>query len=414
MRGYIKLLLLVFITIFSINERILPQANIQDVINRVNVDSAWSFINKLSGAEPITVNGAPYNLKSRYYLHADKDKSGQWIKNKFESYGLTASVVPITTGSFVSGSGKNIIAVKTGNAYPTKKWVICAHYDSMPSTEPAPGADDNASGVAVVIEAARVFSQINCQNTVVFAAFDEEEQGLLGSTFYEQFATANGDSLLGVINLDMIAFDSNSDNLVDIHTKPIAKSVALANKMASLNTLNNIGLTTFIRNPGSDQIDSYTFWTKGYTTITLLEADGDFNTHYHNNVTTDHVMYLNKAYFGKCAKLSIATLANYVLPVQDGASDISPIPVTYNSLAQNYPNPFNPSTMISFSLQKTSVVTLMVYDQLGRQINTLVNQELPAGLHSYRFEGRNLSNGVYLYKLSTGDFTITRKMILLK
>ncbi|MBM4175633.1 MAG: T9SS type A sorting domain-containing protein [Ignavibacteria bacterium] len=85
------------------------------------------------------------------------------------------------------------------------------------------------------------------------------------------------------------------------------------------------------------------------------------------------------------------------------------------SLYQNYPNPFNPSTVISYELQKPSFVTLKVYDVLGREVQTLVNEFKQAGKHLVKFSAaNNLSSGVYFYKLTAGKFSELKKMILLK
>jgi hypothetical protein len=84
------------------------------------------------------------------------------------------------------------------------------------------------------------------------------------------------------------------------------------------------------------------------------------------------------------------------------------------SLNQNYPNPFNPSTRITYSIQKAGIVSLKVYDILGREVATLVNGYQPANNYSVIFDASDLASGIYLYKLKTGDFVQTRKMILLK
>lgn len=84
------------------------------------------------------------------------------------------------------------------------------------------------------------------------------------------------------------------------------------------------------------------------------------------------------------------------------------------SLAQNYPNPFNPSTTISFTIPQSEFVTLKVYDILGREVATLVNENLTAGNHTYNFDASKLTSGVYFYKLQTGKFSETKKMILMK
>jgi len=83
-------------------------------------------------------------------------------------------------------------------------------------------------------------------------------------------------------------------------------------------------------------------------------------------------------------------------------------------LAQNYPNPFNPETAISFELSAFSLVDLRVFDLLGREIATLVNEEKGPGSYKVLFEGSGLSSGAYLYRLRVGGDTRTKTMVLLK
>ncbi|MGE5437263.1 MAG: T9SS type A sorting domain-containing protein [Syntrophothermus sp.] len=83
-------------------------------------------------------------------------------------------------------------------------------------------------------------------------------------------------------------------------------------------------------------------------------------------------------------------------------------------ITQNYPNPFNPTTTISYSLSKSGSTTLKVFDILGREIITLVNEEKPAGSYTVEFNASNLSSGIYFYSLTSGSFTMNKKMILMK
>jgi hypothetical protein len=85
-------------------------------------------------------------------------------------------------------------------------------------------------------------------------------------------------------------------------------------------------------------------------------------------------------------------------------------------LNQNYRNPFNPSTCILYAISSTQFVTLKVYDLLGREVATLVNEEKTSGSYNVEFRMQNLelSSGIYFYKLQAGDFVETKKMILLK
>lgn len=92
---------------------------------------------------------------------------------------------------------------------------------------------------------------------------------------------------------------------------------------------------------------------------------------------------------------------------------ISEIPQDF-SLAQNYPNPFNPNTKIQFSVNKSEFISLKVFDLLGNEIAILVNEELTPGVYQYNFDASNLSSGVYYYKLQSGNYSETKKMILMR
>ena len=87
---------------------------------------------------------------------------------------------------------------------------------------------------------------------------------------------------------------------------------------------------------------------------------------------------------------------------------------TANILYQNYPNPFNPITKIKYSILRNSYVTIKIYDLLGNEIETLVNEEKSEGIYSVVFSARNLSSGIYFYRMQAGNFSDTKKFIILK
>jgi len=89
------------------------------------------------------------------------------------------------------------------------------------------------------------------------------------------------------------------------------------------------------------------------------------------------------------------------------------IPNKYR-LSQNFPNPFNPKTRIEFSIPKQNYVTLKIYDILGREIKTLVNELKSPGIYIADLDGSEFSSGVYFYRIEAGDFTDVKKMILIK
>ena len=83
-------------------------------------------------------------------------------------------------------------------------------------------------------------------------------------------------------------------------------------------------------------------------------------------------------------------------------------------LSQNYPNPFNPTTTIQYEIPNSGMVTLKVYDILGREVSTLVSQYENSGSYNVNFNAINLASGVYFYRLQAGNFIQTKKMVLLK
>ena len=93
--------------------------------------------------------------------------------------------------------------------------------------------------------------------------------------------------------------------------------------------------------------------------------------------------------------------------------DYSVVPTVF-SLSQNYPNPFNPMTTIEFGIPKEVKVTLKVYDALGSEVETIINDEMEAGYYKYQWNGVNFASGVYFYRITAGGFVSTKKLMLLK
>jgi hypothetical protein len=119
---------------------------------------------------------------------------------------------------------------------------------------------------------------------------------------------------------------------------------------------------------------------------------------------------------------SITELKNYAAQIQHwydndfvtNVNETKPAIPTEFSLSQNYPNPFNPSTIIQYAISSRQLVTLKVYDILGSEVATLVNQEQNAGSYNVDFNASKLSSGVYFYRLQAGSFVQSKKMILIK
>jgi hypothetical protein len=109
-------------------------------------------------------------------------------------------------------------------------------------------------------------------------------------------------------------------------------------------------------------------------------------------------------------------LSNFYILAGSAVTDIeteAALPTAYE-LKQNYPNPFNPTTTISYSLPVAGNITLKVYDILGNEVAQLANGFHNAGSYTLKFDGTNLASGIYLYRLTGGNFTSTKKLMLIK
>lgn len=273
------------------------------LINEVSKDSISLYIRQLSGDTSCVIGGLTYTILSRHKNQPGNDKAGQFIYEKFQSWGYQVQYETF------SSTGKNVIATKQGLNDSQAYFVICAHYDDMPTGTTAPGADDNASGTATVLELARVFSKYNSNYTIKFICFDEEEQGLIGSNYYATQARNRNDSIIGVINLDMTAYDANNDGMVDVHSNNVANTSQIANEW--INNIYQYSISLTPRMVASQPYsDHYSFHQKNYGAILAIEYDLEFNPRYHT--VNDKFQYLNMNYAYKIAQVSAATAAEYI------------------------------------------------------------------------------------------------------
>jgi hypothetical protein len=185
------------------------RADIEAMIAQVNADSLQATVQRLQD----------YGTRNAYSSQGIEAQN--WIFSKFSSYGLDVELNDFTMPN--GPASDNIIATITGTRYPDEIVVLGAHYDSYAYGGTAPGADDNATGTAGILEAARIMSQYSFDRTIIFATWSGEEYGLYGSEAWASDAAASGMNILGYFNIDMAGYLEPGGV---IHTDVIAPSSA--------------------------------------------------------------------------------------------------------------------------------------------------------------------------------------------
>jgi hypothetical protein len=295
------IILVLFIVVSEATPQVSYNAYVAQIMNLVNSDTVRRYERELSGDTSCMINGAPYTIVSRHYATASNIKAAEYIYERFQRNGLT------TWYNVINSTITNVLAKKVGTRYPNQYVIICGHYDDMPSGSTAPGADDNASGTVGVLEAARILKNINLPYTVLFAAWDEEERGLYGSKAYADTAFAHGDSIIAVINLDMISYDGNNDGALDVHTNPT--NLPFATEFSQIVTLYQPTLIPQVTTSLSGGSDHQSFYNRGYKALLSIEDNSDFTPYYHT--VNDKFSTLHLPYFNKMIKAAIAALVTW-------------------------------------------------------------------------------------------------------
>ncbi|MCX7743543.1 MAG: M28 family peptidase [Flavobacteriales bacterium] len=393
-----KILLYVVIT-FLITPILPLQAQqhpvVSSILSQVSIDSLMYRAEEISGYRGVYVNGVLDTIYSRHRTRQGNELAYRYIMQEFSSFGLA-----VDSQKFGS-LGKNALAIQTGFVYPHRYFIFCSHYDGLPNTSIAPAADDDGSGVATVLEAARILSQYDFEYTILYAIWDEEEQGLIGSNAYATMAQNNNDTIMGVINLDAIAWDGNNDSVARIHVRPIADSESLGDSLYIVNERYDIGLNLMINNPGATYSDHASFWNKGFSALLFIEDwDNDPNPQYHT--VRDSVTYFNISYYHRTSKLAIAALSSLAVPY------INELHINLedseNKALKVYPNPAVSSTLISLSSGKLNRIRIadvygkIIIDQLvsGSEVNVSTD---------------SWASGVYIIEAYTNNMVYKLKLL---
>jgi hypothetical protein len=335
-------------------------------------------------------------------------KVRDWLYEKFISFGIDS----VWLHHYHDDSDQwNVVATVVGTAKPDKVIVVGGHYDSIvrgTGTDPlvwAPGADDNATGTAATLEMARIIALNPLPVTVMFVPFAQEEQGLIGSDYFAEYLNNNNTDVELMINSDMIAHSVDPDPDVIIYADPSAMEfVNIMIQMAKAYTY----LDPSYKGAAATS-DHHSFYEWGYDAVFAHEGDF-FSFGWHKNY--DVVDSLNFPYMKEVVKMCLGTL--WCAATEEEVK----VPDSF-SLSQNYPNPFNSETVIEYSLPQESQVKMAIYNILGQRVKTLLEQKETAGYKRVIWDGKNekgqvAGSGIYFYRMETGEFVQTKKMVLLK
>lgn len=376
---------------------------IQGIMDGMALDSMLTYVEEMSGEVSVDLGSGPVVINSRHSDHAGNALAQQYYEQKLAAFGYT------TEAQAFNATGRNILAMKLGSVHPEEIVVLCAHYDAMPpgGLYNAPAADDDGSGCAALLEAARVLHDIPFERTIVFALWDQEEQGKIGSIYYANNMAANDENIVGVVNMDAIAYDGNGDKKARVHARPVANSMAIADTVFAILDRYEIDIDLLLTNPGATYSDHASFWSAGYGAVLMIEEfGGDGNPYYHT--PNDRIQHFDVPYFEKMAKLSVASMAALAMPF-DPSATVSESGVAGVELLA-YPNPTTGRTQVRVRVNEGGRERITVMNAVGQEVLLLLDAVLPPGEQRIDLDLTGLAPGAYTVKAVTpeGSFSAIR------
>ena len=280
----------------------------------IDVNRLTEVIQKLSGETPITAAGQTTTLVTRNSFTKGLDVALAFIEDQYKAMGAGITV----SRHVYTVRGKkfaNIIAERKGVVSPEKVVVFGAHLDSTAgspwgSESDCPGADDDGSGTAALLELARVTAGLPLSYTVRFCHFTGEEQGLWGSYAYSDKVAKEGTDIVAMVEMDMVAYCAKPGNRLDIHdgaNKNGSHDIVVKFVRNILTYGINLNPVDTHNHAVDDRSDHAGFLDHGFKAVVISEefTDDGFNPNYHS--TTDKLSACNMPYMVEVVKAVVAT-----------------------------------------------------------------------------------------------------------
>ncbi len=362
---------------------------VSEIIEQLQEDSLKSHIQNLQ------------DFQTRLCITPQFFESAFWVAGKFESYGLESVAVDTFDFTFYGNpyQSANVQAELPGTLSEPGIILITGHLDAITYTSPydfAPGADDNASGCATVLEAARILSQYEFPNTLRFVCFGAEELGLIGSEYYADNSYNLGENIVAVMNLDMILYGPESNRALFVPYNSTSEFIAGMFSEVAGTYVPDLELDVMY-SPGTTYSDHAPFWQKGYAALLGIEAAIDDNPHYHQD--SDILENYEEFWpFGtQCAKAALAFTAQAALTDWLGIEGTAPA----TPVLSVTPNPS--CAVVHVSIDGISPESMSLYDISGRRILSST---------SGTFDVTGLSAGVYFVGTSLGEEPLTARIVI--
>lgn len=379
----------------------------------VAADSIFTTIRRLSGALPLTHAGQTRTVATRYYSTADKTFVADALAAQLAAWGYDVAFQSFTYNRVAC---RNVVATLPGAVTPGEYFVVGGHYDSTSQTPTslAPGAEDNASGTALVMELARLAAGRTFDRSLQFVLFDAEERGLIGSEYFVDDAVAGGRVIVGALIHDMVAFYA-ANYAIRIEGQPAWESLMSA-MAANVDALTDLGWQKDYYSFGSDHVP---FQQAGYPAFLAIDYDWDDYTPYHSTADTWAAIAATAAMSVQVARAGAGLLAD-VAGLQPayvaGAGDAAPASLPALAAA---PNPFNPRVTVRFTLAAAAAGELAVHDLAGRRVRVLHAGALAAGRQAFVWDGldeagRAAPSGAYLCRLALPQGASTVRVSLVR
>lgn len=297
------------------SEAIIPDPLVQTMVDTIDSNVALSHWQALSESPSWT---------TRYSRAQGCIDAAAYVHDLFATLGLDAEYQHHT-----SGHADNVIGTLTGAVDPDQVYIAIAHLDDLPSSGPAPGADDNASGSAMVTAAAEAMAGYCFEHTVKFLAVTGEEQGLYGSDHYADSAAASGEAIQAVLNGDMIGWEGDTPASEDLDIIYNSTSAWLSQMMVDAAAAYATGMTiNELDCPSMTYSDHSPFWQNGYSAIVGITDDqglcGSGGSYPHYHLSSDTIANCGPTapdFEAAAIRTYVATLAHLAVP-------IAPVPST--------------------------------------------------------------------------------------